>query len=41
MNEGPTGWHYMHLTSTTLHRIGVGIYVDPNGWDWFTEDMVS
>ena len=41
MNEGPTGWHYIHLTSTTLHRIGVGIYVDPNGWAWFTEDMVS
>lgn len=41
MNEGPTGWHYIHLTSTTLHRIGVGIYVDSNGWVWFTEDMVS
>lgn len=41
MNEGPTGWHFIHLTSTTLHRIGVGMYVDPNGWVWFTEDMVS
>lgn len=41
MNEGPTGWHYIHLTSTTLHRCGVGIYVDPNGWVWFTEDLVS
>lgn len=41
MNEGPSGWHYIHLTSTTLHRIGVGIYVAPNGWVWFTEDMVS
>ena len=41
MNEGPSGWHFIHLTSTTLHRIGVGIYVDPNGWVWFTEDMVS
>jgi uncharacterized protein YkwD len=41
MNEGPTGWHYIHLTSTTLHHIGVGMYVDPNGWVWFTEDMVS
>jgi uncharacterized protein YkwD len=40
MNEGPTGWHFIHLTSTTLHRIGVGIYVS-NGWVWFTEDMVS
>ena len=22
MNEGPGGWHFIHLTSTTLHRIG-------------------
>lgn len=41
MNEGPSGWHYIHLTSKTLHRIGVGIYVDPNGWVWFTEDIIS
>lgn len=41
INEPPTGWHHIHLTSTTLHRIGVGIYVDPNGQAWFTEDMVS
>lgn len=41
MNEGPTGWHFIHLTSTTLHRIGVGVYVEPNGWILFTEDMVS
>ena len=41
MAEGPTGWHYIHLTSKTLHRLGVGIYVDPTGWVWFTEDMVS
>lgn len=41
MNEGPTGWHFIHLTSITLHRIGVGIYVASNGWIWFTEDMVS
>ncbi len=41
MNEGPTGWHFIHLTSTTLHRVGVGIYVDPSGWVWFTEDLVS
>lgn len=40
-NEPPTGWHRIHLTSTTLHRIGVGVYVAPNGWIWFTEDMVS
>src|SRR2546426_9800074 len=40
MNEGPTGWHFIHLTSTTLHSIGVGIMVDARGI-WFTEDMVS
>jgi uncharacterized protein YkwD len=41
INEPPTGWHRIHLTSTTLHRVGVGIYVDPTGWVWFTEDLVS
>ena len=35
------GWHRIHLFSTTLHSIGIGIYVDGNGWLWFTEDMVS
>lgn len=35
------GWHRIHLFSTTLHRIGIGVYVDSNGWIWFTEDMVS
>jgi uncharacterized protein YkwD len=40
-NEPPTGWHHIHLFSTTLHRIGVGVYVDPSGYIWFTEDMVS
>lgn len=41
INEPPSGWHRIHLTSTTLHRVGVGIYVAPNGWVWFTEDLVS
>jgi len=41
INEPPTGWHRIHLTSKTLHRVGLGIYVAPNGWVWFTEDMVS
>jgi len=41
INEPPSGWHRIHLTSTTLHRVGVGIYVDPTGWVWFTEDLVS
>lgn len=40
-NEPSTGWHRIHLTSTTLHRIGVGVFVDARGWIWFTEDMVS
>lgn len=40
-NEPPTGWHRIHLTSTTLHQIGVGLYIAPNGWIWFTEDMIS
>ncbi len=35
------GWHRIHLFSTTLHRIGIGIYVDSSGWIWFNEDMVS
>jgi uncharacterized protein YkwD len=40
-NEPPGDWHRIHLFSTTLHRIGIGVYVAPNGWVWFTEDMVS
>ena len=40
-HEPPGGWHRIHLFSTTLHRIGIGVYVDANGWIWFTEDMVS
>lgn len=40
-NEPPTGWHRIHLFSTTLHQIGIGVYVAPNGWIWFTEDMTS
>lgn len=39
-NEPPTGWHHIHLFSTTLHSIGVGVYVDPSGYIWFTEDMI-
>jgi uncharacterized protein YkwD len=41
VNEPPTGWHRIHLLSTTLHRGGVGIYVDSTGYMWFTEDFVS
>ena len=35
------GWHRIHLFSTTLHRIGIGVYVDSGGSIWFTEDMLS
>lgn len=41
INEPPSGWHRIHLTSTTLHRVGVGLFVDSRGWVWFVEDMVS
>lgn len=41
INEPLGGWHRIHLTSTTLHRAGVGIFVDARGWIWFTEDLVS
>jgi uncharacterized protein YkwD len=41
VNEPPTGWHRIYLTSTTLHKVGVGVYVDPRGYTWFTEDFVS
>ena len=41
INEGPTGPHYIQLTSTILRLVGVGIYADPNGWVWFTEDLAS
>jgi uncharacterized protein YkwD len=40
-NEPLGGWHRIHLFSTTLHQIGIGVYVAPNGWIWFTEDMLS
>jgi uncharacterized protein YkwD len=41
INAPPTDWHRIHLTSTTLHRIGIGVYVDPTGYIWFVEDMAS
>ena len=39
--DGGPPWHRIHLLSTTLHRGGVGIYVDSGGYIWFTEDFVS
>ncbi len=41
VNEPPTGWHRIHLLSTSLHMVGVGVYVDPSGFIWFTEDLVG
>lgn len=35
------GWHRIHLFSTTLHRMGIGVVIASNGFIWFTEDMVS
>jgi len=40
-NEPLGGWHRIHLFSTTLHRIGIGVVIDSSGYIWFTEDMVS
>ncbi len=40
-HEPLDGWHRIHLFSTTLHRIGIGVYVDSGGSTWFTEDMVA
>lgn len=41
INEPPSGWHRIHLTSRTLHRVGVGVYVDHGGSIWFVEDLAS
>jgi uncharacterized protein YkwD len=41
INEPPTGWHRIYLTSTVLTKVGVGVYVDAQGYIWFTEDFVS
>lgn len=40
-NEPLGGWHRIHLFSTTLHRIGIGVYINSGGWVWFTEDMAA
>ena len=39
--DSPSSWHRIHLTSQTLHSVGVGVYVSPSGWVYATEDMVS
>lgn len=40
-HEPVTGWHRIHLFSTTLHYIGIGVYIDSSGYIWFTEDLAS
>ncbi|HEY0757264.1 MAG TPA: CAP domain-containing protein [Ktedonobacteraceae bacterium] len=40
-HEPVTGWHRIHLFSTTLHYIGIGVYIGSGGYVWFTEDLVS
>jgi uncharacterized protein YkwD len=39
--DSPSSWHRIHLTSQTLHSVGVGVYVSPGGTVFATEDMVS
>ena len=39
--DNPGSWHRIHLTSQTLHSVGVGVYVSPDGTVYVTEDMVS
>src|SRR6266516_2685716 len=39
--DSPSSWHRIHLTSQTLHSVGVGVYVSPGGTVYATEDMVS
>src|SRR5436309_99846 len=39
--DSPSSWHRIHLTSQTLHSVGVGVYVSPGGWVYATEDMVA
>jgi uncharacterized protein YkwD len=39
--DSPSSWHRIHLTSQTLHSVGVGVYVAPDGTVYSTEDMVS
>ena len=39
--DSPGSWHRIHLTSQTLHSVGVGVYITSGGWVYVTEDMVS
>jgi uncharacterized protein YkwD len=41
INEGPGGYHYNNLMSTSFKQIGVGISIDSKGYVWVTEDFVQ
>jgi uncharacterized protein YkwD len=41
INEGPGGYHYDNLMSTTFKQIGVGVSIDSKGYVWVTEDFVQ
>ncbi|SRR6266852_2504101 len=36
-----TGQYHSHLTSKTLHRMDIGVYIDGRGMVWFFEDMTK
>lgn len=39
MSEGPGGGHYDNLMSTTFTSVGIGLYLDPAGQVWITEEF--
>ena len=41
INEGPGGYHYDNLMSTTFKQVGVGVGIDSKGYVWLTEDFVQ
>jgi uncharacterized protein YkwD len=41
INEGPSGYHYKNLMSTSFKEVGVGVSIDSKGYVWVTEDFVQ
>lgn len=41
INEGPSGYHYKNLMSTSFKQVGVGVSIDSKGYVWVTEDFVQ
>ena len=41
INEGPGGYHYNNLMSTSFKIVGVGVSIDSKGYVWVTEDFVQ